>query len=179
MKKITWQVPLATFSTRDEGSEAFKRLNSSPVRPSMPGSWATSRPPPPRGCASSARSRASIVGSILNVKWHSYDLATWDKVLTAVQDVATKETRLGVPILYGIDAIHGANYTQNATLFPHNIGMAASRDRSLVKAGAPKVGLQYLLYSLQQKELYQGKGNINLINEYYKYDVLEQQTKKR
>ena len=35
------------------------------------------------------------VGSILNVKWHSYDLATWDKVLTAVQDVATKETILG------------------------------------------------------------------------------------
>ena len=51
--------------------------------------------------------------------------------------------------------------------------------KSLVKAGAPKVGLQYLLYSLQQKELYQGKGNINLINEYYKYDVLERQYKKR
>ncbi len=51
--------------------------------------------------------------------------------------------------------------------------------KRLVKAGAPKVGLQYLLYSLQEKELYQGKGNINLINEYYKYDVLEQQYKKR
>ena len=51
--------------------------------------------------------------------------------------------------------------------------------KCLVKAGAPKVGLQYLLYSLQEKELYQGKGNINLINEYYKYDVLEQQYKKR
>ena len=51
--------------------------------------------------------------------------------------------------------------------------------KGLVKVGAPKVGLQYLLYSLQQKELYEGKGNINLINEYYKYDVLEQQTKKR
>ena len=51
--------------------------------------------------------------------------------------------------------------------------------KRLVKAGAPKVGLQYLLCSLQEKELYQGKGNINLINEYYKYDVLEQQYKKR
>tara|TARA_B100001027_G_scaffold31513_1_gene18956 strand:+ start:10067 stop:10495 length:429 start_codon:yes stop_codon:yes gene_type:complete len=51
--------------------------------------------------------------------------------------------------------------------------------KRLVKAGAPKVGLQYLLYSLQQKELYQGKGNINLINEYYKHDVLEQQYKKK
>ena len=51
--------------------------------------------------------------------------------------------------------------------------------KGLVKAGAHKVGLQYLLYSLQQKELYQGKGNINLINEYYKYDVLEQQYKKK
>ena len=51
--------------------------------------------------------------------------------------------------------------------------------KRLVKAGAPKVGLQYLLYSLQQKELYQGKGNINLINEYYKHDVLEQQYKNK
>ncbi len=76
------------------------------------------------------------VGSILNVKWHAYDLATWDKVITAIQDVATKETRLGVPILYGIDAIHGANYTQGSTLFPHNIGMAATRDRNMVRAGA-------------------------------------------
>lgn len=76
------------------------------------------------------------VGSILNVKWHAYDLATWDKVITAIQDVATKETRLGIPILYGIDAIHGANYTQGSTLFPHNIGMAATRDRNMVRAGA-------------------------------------------
>ena len=51
--------------------------------------------------------------------------------------------------------------------------------KRLVQTGAPKVGLQYLLFSLQQKELYQGKGNIHLINEYYKYDVLEQQYKKK
>ncbi len=51
--------------------------------------------------------------------------------------------------------------------------------KRLVKAGAPKVGLQYLLCSLQQKEMYQGKGNINLINEYYNFDILEQQYKKK
>tara|TARA_B100000282_G_scaffold295780_1_gene275825 strand:- start:5225 stop:5653 length:429 start_codon:yes stop_codon:yes gene_type:complete len=50
---------------------------------------------------------------------------------------------------------------------------------SLVKAGAPKVGLQYLLYSLQQRELYEGKANINVLNEYYKYDLLTEKNKKK
>ena len=76
------------------------------------------------------------VGSILNVKGHAYSLETWDNILTAIQDVATKESRMQIPILYGIDAIHGAGYTQNATLFPHNIGMAAARDRDMARQSA-------------------------------------------
>lgn len=68
------------------------------------------------------------VGSILNVKGHAYTVDQWHEILTAIQTVATKETRLGIPVVYGIDAIHGANYIKGSTLFPHNIGTAASRN---------------------------------------------------
>ena len=76
------------------------------------------------------------VGSILNVKGHAYTMDQWYKIQTRIQEVATKETPNKIPILYGIDAIHGANYIQGATLFPHNIGMAATRDPELVRQAA-------------------------------------------
>jgi len=66
------------------------------------------------------------VGSILNVWDLALDLDEWHNVITTIQDVATKQTRMGIPILYGIDAIHGANYTQGATLFPQSYGIAAT-----------------------------------------------------
>jgi beta-glucosidase len=71
------------------------------------------------------------VGSILNVGPSSYTLAHWHEVITAIQDVATKKTRLQIPVLYGIDAVHGANYTRGATLFPQEIGIAATWDPEL------------------------------------------------
>ncbi|XP_076883393.1 uncharacterized protein LOC143532147 [Bidens hawaiensis] len=42
-------------------------------------------------------------------------------------------TRLGIPMIYGIDAVHGHNNVINATIFPHNIGLGATRDTDLVK----------------------------------------------
>ncbi|UII33595.1 glycoside hydrolase family 3 C-terminal domain-containing protein [Fulvivirga ulvae] len=76
------------------------------------------------------------VGSILNVKGSAYTMETWHKIQKRIQEVATKETPNKIPVLYGIDAIHGANYIEGATLFPHNIGMAASRNSELVKQSA-------------------------------------------
>lgn len=73
------------------------------------------------------------VGSILNVGTSAHPLAQWRQIITAIQDVATKKSRLGIPVLYGIDAIHGANYTQDATLFPQSIGMAATWNPELMK----------------------------------------------
>ena len=73
------------------------------------------------------------VGSILNVKGHAYTLDQWHQILTAIQTVATEESRLGIPVIYGIDAIHGANYIAGSTLFPHNIGTAASRNPELAR----------------------------------------------
>jgi beta-glucosidase len=73
------------------------------------------------------------VGSILNTGGAANSLESWHNIITTIQDVSTKETRLGIPNLYGIDAIHGVNYTLGATLFPQSIAMAATRNRELVK----------------------------------------------
>ena len=73
------------------------------------------------------------VGSILNVWNVAHTGEYWQELITQMQDIATKETRLGIPIIYGIDAIHGANYTLGATLFPQSIAMAATRNPELVR----------------------------------------------
>jgi beta-glucosidase len=79
------------------------------------------------------------VGSILNTpftpdnKTQSIDI--WRKMIRTVQDAAAR-TRLKIPVIYGIDAIHGATYTQNSVLFPQAINMAATFNPELaVKEG--------------------------------------------
>ncbi|KAA0057201.1 beta-glucosidase BoGH3B-like [Cucumis melo var. makuwa] len=42
-------------------------------------------------------------------------------------------TRLGIPMIYGIDAVHGHNNVYKATIFPHNVGLGATRDPNLAK----------------------------------------------
>jgi beta-glucosidase len=73
------------------------------------------------------------VGSILNVWDVAHSVDYWHEVITKIQDLATKKTRLGIPIIYGIDAIHGANYTLGATLFPQSLGMAATWNTELAR----------------------------------------------
>lgn len=77
------------------------------------------------------------VGSILNVTDHALTVDQWQTVIRQIQDAAGK-TRLKIPVIYGLDGIHGQTYTLNATLFPQNIAMAATRNPDLV-AGAAKV----------------------------------------
>jgi beta-glucosidase len=56
----------------------------------------------------------------------------WADMVDRFQAAALK-TRLGIPLLYGIDAVHGNGNEYGATVFPHNIGLGASRDPSLVR----------------------------------------------
>lgn len=44
-----------------------------------------------------------------------------------------KQSRLGIPLIYGVDAVHGHNNMHGATIFPHNIALGATRDPQLVK----------------------------------------------
>lgn len=46
---------------------------------------------------------------------------------------AAKKTRLGIPLIYGVDAVHGHNNVKGAVIFPHNIGLGATRDADLVE----------------------------------------------
>ena len=48
------------------------------------------------------------------------------------QDEAMR-SRAKIPLLYGVDAVHGHNNVPGATIFPHNIGLGASRDAYLVR----------------------------------------------
>src|SRR5215211_3596034 len=73
------------------------------------------------------------VGSILNVADQALTVDHWHKVISQIQEAATKKTRLGIPVIYGIDSIHGANYVRGATLFPQEIGMAATWNPELMK----------------------------------------------
>lgn len=76
------------------------------------------------------------IGSILNVpNPGAPTLQRWQETMTAITNEANK-SRLKIPILYGIDAIHGASYTAGATLFPQQIGLAATFNTDLVQRGA-------------------------------------------
>ncbi len=55
----------------------------------------------------------------------------WNEIVATLQEVCLAET--GIPLLYGIDAIHGATYTAGATLFPQQIGQAATFNPPLVE----------------------------------------------
>src|SRR6266705_5829818 len=76
------------------------------------------------------------VGSILNVADQALTPDKWHDTIRQIQEAATKKTRLGIPVIYGIDSIHGANYVQGATLFPQEIGMAATWNPELMKRGS-------------------------------------------
>lgn len=82
------------------------------------------------------------VGSILNVYDVAHSIEYWHEVITKIQDIAAKKTNLGIPILYGIDAIHGATYTKGATLFPQAINMAATFNPWLMKKSGEITALE-------------------------------------
>ncbi|KAL1549513.1 beta-glucosidase [Salvia divinorum] len=62
-------------------------------------------------------------------------MASPKKWVDMVNDIqkGSLSTRLGIPMIYGIDAVHGHNTVYNATIFPHNIGLGATRDPELIK----------------------------------------------
>jgi len=78
------------------------------------------------------------VGSVLNCGcgFHALSRKRWLELIDSIQEANTRYTAHGIPVLYGIDAIHGANYTLGSTLFPQQIGQAATWNPDLVKAAA-------------------------------------------
>jgi len=60
------------------------------------------------------------------------DLTSWTDMYDRYQARALK-TRLRIPLLYGVDAVHGHNNVIGATVFPHNIGLGCTRNAKLVE----------------------------------------------
>ncbi len=56
----------------------------------------------------------------------------WLEMVTGFQEYAL-QSRLGIPLLYGVDAVHGHNNVVEAVIFPHNIGLGATRNPELVE----------------------------------------------
>ncbi len=64
------------------------------------------------------------IGSFLNGE--AVPARTWFEYMRQLTRIAVEETRLGIPVIYGIDHIHGASYLEGATIFPQSINIGAS-----------------------------------------------------
>lgn len=77
-----------------------------------------------------------FIGSVLSgggsVPAPKASVETWVNMVNEMQKAALS-TRLGIPMIYGIDAVHGHNNVYKATIFPHNVGLGATREPALVK----------------------------------------------
>ncbi|XP_031287067.1 uncharacterized protein LOC116145764 [Pistacia vera] len=76
------------------------------------------------------------IGSVLSgggsVPAEKASAESWVKMVNYLQK-GSLSTRLGIPMIYGIDAVHGHNNVYNATIFPHNVGLGVTRDPQLIK----------------------------------------------
>ena len=73
------------------------------------------------------------IGSIFNVGPHGYTTSEWYEYLKEIQEYAMNRTRLGIPVIYGVDAMHGASLTVGATIFPQQLAMASTWNPGLVE----------------------------------------------
>ena len=61
------------------------------------------------------------------------DLASWTEMYTRLQKRALAAAKPAIPILYGVDSVHGNSNVIGATIFPHNIGLGCTRNPKLVE----------------------------------------------
>jgi beta-glucosidase len=88
-----------------------------------------------RGSVSEADVTTYRLGSVLSGGGSAPSLNTatgWADMYDRYQNAALA-TPLGIPMIYGVDAVHGHNNVHGATIFPHNIGLGATRDPALVE----------------------------------------------
>jgi beta-glucosidase len=77
------------------------------------------------------------IGSVMNTTNNRARTPEFfNKLIAELQDYAIEHSRLDIPIIFGIDMIHGASYVDGATLFPQQIGMAATWNPGLVRRAA-------------------------------------------
>ena len=75
------------------------------------------------------------IGSILNAPNTCAPTAKqWEKYIEQIQNISMK--RIGIPCVFGLDQNHGSTYTQDGTLFPQNINVAATFNREIARHSA-------------------------------------------
>ncbi|HNV29639.1 MAG TPA: glycoside hydrolase family 3 N-terminal domain-containing protein [Cyclobacteriaceae bacterium] len=81
--------------------------------------------------------KTKFIGSIIHTQGPTpgNDAAEWQAKFTELQKLALS-TRLGIPMFFGVDAVHGQNTYAGATIFPHNIGLGAANNPKLVEDAA-------------------------------------------
>lgn len=80
------------------------------------------------------------VGSFLNGIAVSQE--EWYQYSKSLQEINLRINRHGIPVIYGIDHMHGANYVDRSTIFPHNINLAATFNPDYVKEMARITGIE-------------------------------------
>ena len=65
-------------------------------------------------------------GSVQNMGLYPLTTEDWRTYIRYIQGVVKQETRLKIPLLYGIDGVHGANYTVGSVMTPQQINLAAT-----------------------------------------------------
>ena len=83
------------------------------------------------------------VGSILNCAGHAFTPEKWHEIIGGIQTAAAQKPS-GIPVLYGIDAIHGTTYTTGGVLGPQQFGLAATWDTALVRKFAENAAQEVL-----------------------------------
>ncbi len=80
---------------------------------------------------------SKFIGSVIHTQGPlpGNNASEWQAKFTRLQEKALS-TRLGIPLLFGVDAVHGQNTFEGATVFPHNIGLGASGNTDLVEKAA-------------------------------------------
>lgn len=80
---------------------------------------------------------SKFIGSVIHTQGPlpGSNALEWQAMFTKLQEKALA-TRLGIPLLFGVDAVHGQNTYEGATIFPHNIGFGASQNADLVEKAA-------------------------------------------
>ncbi len=88
-----------------------------------------------RGAVSNGQITQFRLGSLLSGGGSApspNNATSWANMYDGFQNAALA-TPLGIPLIYGVDAVHGHNNVVGATIFPHNIGLGATRNPSLVQ----------------------------------------------
>lgn len=87
--------------------------------------------------------KTKFIGSIIHTQGPTpgNNAFEWQAKFTELQKIALS-TRLGIPMFFGVDAVHGQNTYAGATIFPHNIGLGATQNAMLVENAAAITALE-------------------------------------